>query len=284
VRFLTSEHEVMDYWPCFSPDGHVVLFSRSVDAGKTWSLYTVPVEGGPVRKLEGSFLPASATRPAWSGHDGRIAFTAEEPNGKATVWIREPDGGQPHQVTAAGLSDNAYYASWYPDGRHLAVVDFAENDRGVLKRVDLERHSAIPLTDSALVLAGMPSVSPEGGRVAFAGQANHGQAYDQSHNSIWLLGDNGKPQNVIRRQGRTPAWSPDGQWLAFGSNRGNKSDLYAIFVVRPDGSDLRQLTDFELDGNHPVWSRDGKALVVSARHTKDVPAATGIAVVQLHLP
>ena len=35
-----------DYWPCFSPDGRTVLFSRSPDGGKNWALYRVPADGG----------------------------------------------------------------------------------------------------------------------------------------------------------------------------------------------------------------------------------------------
>ncbi len=35
-------------------------------------------------------------------------------------------------------------------------------------------------------------------------------------------------------------WSPDGQWLAFRSDRGGS---WAIYVVRPDGTGLRKLID-----------------------------------------
>jgi Tol biopolymer transport system component len=274
VRFLTSDTAATDYWPCFSPDGQVVLFSRSLDHGKTWALFAVPVSGGAAHPLVGSSLPASATRSNWSGHSGGIAFTAEEPSERATVWIISGEGGQAKQITAAGLSDSAWYPSWYPDDTHLAVVDY----RGVVMRVDLGRRTTTALTDTATILAGMPSVSPDGKRIAFAGQLNRGQEYDQTQNTIWLLEEGGKPRNIVPGQGRTPAWSPDGEWLAFESNRGSSSSgLYAAFVVRRDGSGLRQVTNHELDANHPVWSRDGKFLVFSARHTRNL-AATGIAI------
>ena len=277
VRFLTSEAAVMDYWPCLSPDGQVVLFGRSFDAGKTWALFTVPVSGGPAHPFVGSSIPASATRPNWSAHGGGIAFTAEEPNEGATVWIIPAAGGQAKQITAAGLPDSAWYPSWYPDDTHLAVVDY----RGVVLRIDLERRTTTPLTDTATILAGMPNVSPDGKRIAFAGQVNRGQEYDQTQNTIWLLEEGGKPWNIVPGQGRTPAWSPDGEWLAFESNRGSRSsNLYAAFIVRRDGSGLRQVTEYSLDANHPVWSRDDKFLVVSGRHTRNL-AATGIAIVQI---
>jgi Tol biopolymer transport system component len=225
----------------------------------------------------GSSLPASATRPNWSAHRGGIAFTAEEANEGATVWIIPAEGAQAKQITAAGLSDSVWYPSWYPDDTHLAVVDY----RGVVLRVDLDRRTTTALTDTAIILAGMPSVSPDGKRIAFAGQLNRGQEYDQTQNTIWLLEDGGKPRNIVPSQGRTPAWSPDGDWLAFESNRGSSSsDLYAAFIARRDGSELRRVTEYELNANHPVWSRDGKFLAVSGRHTRNL-AATGIAIVAI---
>ena len=279
VRFLTSDPAAIDYWPCFSADGKAVLFSRTLDRGKTWALFTVPVSGGAAHQITGSTLPASPTRPNRSAHSGRIAFTAQESDEKATVWIMSLDGSRAEQITATGLSDRAWYPSWYPDDTHLAVVD----DRQLVMRIDLERHTATALTDTVTVLAGMPSVSPDGKRIAFAGQRNRGQEYDQTKNTIWLLEEDGSLRNLVPGQGRTPAWSPDGEWLAFESNRGNTRDLYAAFIVRRDGTGLRQVTRYELNANHPVWSPDGTLLAVSAQHTKD-SAVTGIALIRLRDP
>ncbi|MBN2147648.1 MAG: FecR domain-containing protein [Anaerolineales bacterium] len=49
--------------------------------------------------------------------------------------------------------------------------------------------------------------------------------------------------------------SPDGQWLLFSADDGIKRNL---FVVRPDGSDLRQVTQLESgEANYPIWSPSG---------------------------
>jgi dipeptidyl aminopeptidase/acylaminoacyl peptidase len=55
-----------------------------------------------------------------------------------------------------------------------------------------------------------------------------------------------------------PQWSPDGEWLAFASNRvGDKNQLFAI---RPDGGEATQLTKAENGVNGYAWSRDGKSI------------------------
>ena len=61
-----------------------------------------------------------------------------------------------------------------------------------------------------------------------------------------------------------PAWSPDGQWIAFASARGGFKDEAALhpynpqpygdlYVMRADGSDLRQLTDTQFEDGTPTW-------------------------------
>ena len=280
VRFLTSDPGAIDYWPCFSPDGKTVLFSRTTDNRKTWDLLVVPTDGGDAHTLSSSRLPVSATRASWSMRHNLIAFTGTTADGMSTVWLINADGTQPRQLASAGLSDRVFYPSWYPNGETLAVMDAGEE---VIKRIDRQRLTAVPVTDHKQVLTGMPSVSPDGKWIAFAGQSNTGQTYDQTKNSIWLISDTGVARTVeaVPRQGRTPAWSPDGQSLAFESNRGSPSNqLYAIFTINRDGTGLRQITPYELNANHPVWSPDGARLVFSARHTMDSDA-TGIAIVDI---
>jgi TolB protein len=57
---------------------------------------------------------------------------------------------------------------------------------------------------------------------------------------------------------RNPTFSPDGQWIAFMSNRSGKNQ---IWLIRPDGSGLRQATDAP-DGaqSYNEWSPDGSQL------------------------
>jgi dipeptidyl aminopeptidase/acylaminoacyl peptidase len=101
-------------------------------------------------------------------------------------------------------------------------------------------------------------------------------------NSIWLVSDLGDLRTVepAPGQGRTPNWSPDGQWLAFESNRGSSDQSYAAFIIGRDGAGLRQITGYELDANHPVWSPDGARLAVSGRYRKGQDI-TGVAIIDV---
>ena len=263
-HFVTREAGAIDIWPCFSPDGKTVLFSRTLDEGRTWVLYVVPASGGEARRFSAAPLPVSATRANWSKVNGLIAFTAETTGG-TSLWLINSDGTEPRQVRVSGLSDSVFYPSWYPTGKRLSVVDFGGGEGGVVKQIDLASHSATALTSRQQVLAGMPRVSPDGRSIAFAGQKNRGQKYDQLKNSIWLRDEAGKLRQLDPKQGRAPAWSADGKWLAFESDRDSREHLYAIFIARRNGTAIQQITPHALDAIHPAWAPNGKLVVFAGR-------------------
>ena len=280
VRFITNDSSAYDYWPCFSPDGKTIIFSRTLDDSKTWDLMFVSSEGGDVKSFSKRKLPISITRANWSYKNNIIAFTGISENGNNSVWIINGDGTNARQLIIDGLSDINYYPSWYPDGLHLAVMDGSDN---VIKRINIQDNKAITITDRTKVLTGMPSVSPDGKWIAFAGQENIGNPYDQTKNSIWLVNEAGDLRLLEDRmmQGRTPAWSPDGKWIAFESNRGNSEGLYAIYVIKNDGTSLRRITPFELNANHPIWSPDGKEILFSSRVASSEKRISRIAKIEI---
>jgi Tol biopolymer transport system component len=248
------ENGGMDYWPSLSPDGKMLLFSRTMDGGKTWRLMRMPARGGAAEIF--APLPGSATRVNWS-RNGKIVFNLDGADGSHAIWTANGDGGNAHALTLTGVTLPAY-PEWYGDGKTILVGDAARN---ILYRV-AEGSAPAPLTDQAQVLAGMASPSPDGKWIAFAGQKNNGQVYNQGDNQIWLADDKGvtHPLEVTPLQGRTPSWSPDGMRIAFESNRGSQNGLYAAFIVNRDGSGLVQVTDY-IGADHPVFSPDGKRLI-----------------------
>ncbi|WP_435178666.1 S9 family peptidase [Halorussus sp. AFM4] len=83
------------------------------------------------------------------------------------------------------------------------------------------------------------------------------------------------------RTGLSPAWSPAGDRIAFLSNRTDRPDdsgAMHVYTVRPDGSDLRRLTDGDLFVRDLRWRPDGEKLALVARSASNWYDSTGLLV------
>ena len=267
ARFLTGEADAIDDWPCFSPDGKLILFSRSRDKGKTWELFVVPAVGGDAKQFVESPLPppVAETRADWSVRSNRIAFAGVTAGQASGLWLLDSNVAAPLPLKTAVDLKQLYYPSWYPDGRRILAMDAQDL---VLKVFDTVSGKVESITDRAKMFAGKPSVSPDGKSIAFAGQPRTGQPYDQNKNSIWLIQNGGEPTLLEHDalQGRSPAWSPDSKHVVFESDRA--SGHYAIYVADVDGTNVHRLTDFALNATHPSWSSNGRLVVFSTRQSK----------------
>lgn len=73
-----------------------------------------------------------------------------------------------------------------------------------------------------------------------------------------LVGPRARPLAADPADDRDPVWSPDGNWVAFASNR---SGDYELYVVDRKGQRLRRLTHDPACDLAPAWSPDGRTLL-----------------------
>lgn len=276
-RFVTSSPNVQDMWPCFSPDSRSLLFTRSTE-GQQPALFRVSIDGGLASPFPAQ-LPALGTRANWSAKHDLIAFNGQPSKGRFNLSVMRGDGSGLRVLQSAALSDQMTYPAWYPDGKNIAVVDFAGNEQSAIKKIDIENGTVVTLTNPKTHWAGVPRISPDGNTIVMGGQIRRGQRYTQYENQIFFLNRDGELKLLDSRRGWAPFWSPDGKWIVFASDRGSETGKWAIFVATPDGSIVRQLTSPELNAGHPTWSPDGKWIAFFAQHTAD-DKARGLAVVQ----
>jgi Tol biopolymer transport system component len=118
--------------------------------------------------------------------------------------------------------------------------------------------SPVPITSGSKLYT-TPDVSPDGAWVTF--QSTGGQE------DIFVCRVDGtglrQLTNDLARD-RAPRWSPDGQRIAFYSDRNGR---YNIWSIHPDGSGLEPLTDAAVNLLWPVWSPDGARMVASDLNT-----------------
>ncbi len=111
-----------------------------------------------------------------------------------------------------------------------------------------------------------PQISPDGRHIAFV-RATIDKVANEYRRTIWLATLAGRGRPRVRqftygpKADTSPRWSPDGQTLAFVSNRGDKAQIYLIDLA---GGEARPLTAMRAGASSPVWSPDGKRLAFLA--------------------
>jgi Tol biopolymer transport system component len=260
VRRLTTE----GFNPSWSPDGMSIVYAdeTTVIAPNTRfsgsALRVVSVATGERRQLSS----ADGVQPSWSPHGHRIAYWALQA-GKAQrdLWTVAATGGEPVRVTDDPAVD--WNPVWSPDGRYL----YFSSDRSGgfnLWRVEIDEATgrvmgepiAVPVPSAFI---GHLSISADGTSIAMASitqSANvEGFAFDP------VTGRVGSRRRVTASSDRTStvSVSPDGQWLAFAKfQQNNQQDLW---VVKRDGTGLRQVTNDGALERVPSWSPDGTRLM-----------------------
>jgi len=253
------------YNPAWSPDGNEIVCSAArflrpeapISSGSS-RLFRVKVATGEKQVISGT--AAGAFQPHWSPHGYRIAYWQLTGGRVSDIMTLPAGGGASNAVTDDAAVD--WNPVWSPDGKHL----YFSSDRGGtmnLWRIPIDEKSGKVLGPAEPITTPSPyssylSISATGRKIAYAHRVEtwnlHRIGFDASEQSVV-----GRPSALTQglQQVRYPDISPDGQWIAF-SSWGKREDL---FLIRRDGTGLRQLTDDAYLDRAPRWSPDGKRIL-----------------------
>lgn len=132
-----------------------------------------------------------------------------------------------------------------------------------------------------------PRIAPNGEQIAYVVKQVDPKDDKKYVSRIWLT-DCANSQPVELTAGpkidTNPRWSPDGQQLAFTSNREGKNQ---IWILPMSGGEAKQLTQQKVGAGAPIWSPDGKKIAyvarVSANEVEDDKNASDVKVItRLH--
>jgi dipeptidyl aminopeptidase/acylaminoacyl peptidase len=239
-----------------APDGEWVLYSVSqLDSVRDRSesdLYLTRWDGS--RTLRLTYSPESEGSPRFSPDGKYISYTSSRgiPSARgAQVFLLDRGGGEAQKLTDVNGGVSGY--EWSPDSKRL-VLTVRDPDP------DTDRP---PAADTTRPRPASPIVIDryqfkQDGQGYLGNRRTHLFIFDVESRKIDQL-------TTGKFTESNPSWSPDGQWIAFVSERGadpdkeNNSDIYVVearVTAQP-----RQLTKFEgPDGGRPAWSPDGKTI------------------------
>lgn len=257
--------------PQISPDGRWVAYTvRSLDLKKDAAdtdVYMIPFAGGAAVQLTSS--PKGENRPRFSPDGRYLAFLSGRDGKKTQVWLLDRRGGEAVKLTSykADVSDLA----WSPDGKRLALVvgDVDPDDEEDEEKAEGDK-AGPPKTPKPIVIH----------RLQFK---RDGEGYLRELRQHIHVFDVESKKSVQVTSGRyddaEPAWSPDGRFLAFTSNRteepdsNDNSDIYV--VEAKEGQKPRAITTSPGTDRNPDFSPDGKWITyLAGGDPKDIWYAT----------
>ncbi len=231
----------------------------------------------------------AATQPCWSPDGTQIVFVVKG-EGYSDIWVMDAQGNNPHAVTnnqsphpphtrqAVYSSYWAFQPQWIPpDGEWIGYISHGtpQSMSGVMSvwriRPDgSEEHRYLALNGQIE----SPTWSPDGQVLALAYYPYRQEAQlhylDPDTGSVLLLGED--EDGVARYD---PAWSPDGNWIAYAARKNGRTDLWVMPsplnpLYEQDPTPVR-LTE-QGQARAPAWSPTGRqiAFIAGEKDTFDL--------------
>jgi Tol biopolymer transport system component len=248
----------------WSPDGKRVAFLRlQSEGGQTVTVATVAAADGSEAR-EVARVPGGMRAPRWSP-DGREIAVVPVPGAllagaQQGVVIVSVENGAVRTVPAPDARRNISAAAWTAGGEIVYLqaesVVSAAGSTAMLVRQDAKTGRVASQTwspSSALVLDVLGD-----GRVVFDTRSPR-----QNLREVTLAAGGAADRRWLSRgesTDRQPVYSPDGQWVAFSSNRGGGMNLWLVSTVT---GNLRRVTDSHVNWD-PAFTSDGKRLLWSS--------------------
>ncbi len=251
-----------------SPDGRFVAFSRGYD-GRVDLMIAAAAGGVPMQLSDDPALQGpdpsqrQATAIAWTPDSRHIVFASRKDGKLFSVPV---SGGRARQMDEG--AGNHHSPSVSPDGTRVAyVAERGEEVDILIAALDGAWTRKVSRGDEYVL---EPKWSPDGTRLLWCQWPHYDMPWDEL--AIVVADAEGNNAKIVAGGGRVtnnyPAWSPDGQRIAFISDR--EGDFGNLWVMGADGNGAERLVGESYQHGSPAWSPDGRRIAYTRNDDGDV--------------
>ena len=237
-----TEIEAHNYYPVYSPLGGSIVYSSNQDGG-VFDLFLFVFEGQRLIRLTDRI--GNVVSPSFSPDGQTILFANRAAEGPTSLWTVE-NTGENSKLLYAG-PNTIVATDWSPDGNTIAFAMAVDRpDSYEIFLMGADGSNVRQLTYGLPGIGGSLDWSPDGKYLLI-------YAGPQGDKDIFRIDVEAKTAAQLTDGGNNAAssFSPDGQWIAFNSLRNN--DQADIFIMRTDGSSMRQVTTDPEPDWQPQW-------------------------------
>ena len=222
--------------------------------------YVVSTNGGGGVKVslpwELTSLPwALGNEPEWSPDGKWIIYSTQFQvmrSEDSTIYLMRSDGSQ--KIAVIHNKWGSYDPSWSPDGTHISYSGRDDNGAGIftldVQCFQLNNHGCNPSPVFLTLGDGVPDWSPDGKKIVYPLKGK-----------IFVIDSDGtgQPLNLTpnMKYCDSPKWSPDGARIVFSCYN---TDQFDIWIVKPDCTNLINLTNGVGSNTQPDWSPNGSKI------------------------
>lgn len=240
IQYLLKSVEGRMSGLSWSPDGGSIAY-RSMNSSGQRGIYAVSTETGQSVSITTGNIPEDQM--SWSPDSKRIAFAMEK-DGNTDIYAHDMGSHLERLVSLPGADRSPSYSK---DGKELVFVS-EQSGRSQVCVKNLQTGSLTRIAASGN--GSYPSLSPDGEFIAWI-RAGAGLFIYERKTAIE------KQVAAPRKVHFTPAWSPDGRFIAVTALDRGKADIY---LLSGDGSNALLLTKSFVPAAVPTWRPDGQAL------------------------